>query len=100
MRQLLQLMRTVVTIVLAQEQDEYQLAHNVPGRVEEEENEEELINLQSSQTNRSRTHEKQSRNAGDYVNMNAWTNPNQSRSKSRIGKTYESWYKWKGGKRE
>ena len=79
-----------------QEQDEYQLAHNVPGRVEEEENDEELSNLQSSQTNRSRTHENRSRDAGDYVNMNAWTNLNQSRSKSRIGRTYESWY----GRRE
>ena len=25
--------------------------------------------------------------------MNTWTNPNQSRSRSRIGRTYENWYK-------
>ena len=76
-----------------QDQNEYQLAHNVPTRVEEEETDEELINLQSSQSGRSRTHENQSRNEGDYVNMNVWTNQNQSRSKSRTGRMYESWYK-------
>ena len=68
-----------------QEQNEYQLAHNVPDMIEEEETDEELINLQSSQPGRSRTQESQSRNGGDYVNMSTRTNQNQSRSKSRTG---------------
>ena len=76
-----------------QEQNEYQLAHNVAGSVEQEETEEELINSQSSQPNRLGTHENQSKHEGDYVNMSAWTHQNKSRSKSRTGRMYDSWYK-------
>ena len=78
-----------------QEKREYQLAHNVPDMVEDEETKEELTSIQFSKHSRSRTQESQNRDRRDYVNMNAWTNQSQNRNKSRTGRMYDSWYKRK-----
>ena len=78
-----------------QEQNEYQLAHNVLDETEGEETEEELVNIQSftSDRARSRTQEGEGRDRNDYVNMYSRTSQSQNRSQSRIGRRHYGWYK-------